>query len=589
MSSSLQSLLRLFKEDTWVKPFFSQYRKTLIAALFLGFVTFAFSVLLMFTAGYLVSGSAEVISILMLHVPLIFVRIFGIGKPIIHYIERLMSHDWILKMTSKLRQMLYDEVEKKTFLEKASQKTGDLLGLLSEDIAHIQNLYLRSVFPCVIACLLCIFVVVGLGCFSLWIALCIFVVLLMNAVVIPLFSVLKQASRRMDIKQVRNTLYGELTDNVLGVADWIFSQRKDEYLSHYAHSIQSIHENEKNLARHNRNATFVMQLIFCIGLIALLVWASTYFASPTPGGSANWIAAFVLAFFPVIEALISLPEAMIDTVSHTDSIKNVNELSSNQSNQLLLASSNSSTPQKPYTIQINQITYAYPNTTKNILHNFSLTIQQGEKIALLGRSGSGKSTLVKLIHGDMKPKNGSITLGGAETYLLGNNISSYLGVIQQNPYLFSMSLLENVRIGAPNATREEVRSVLSQVGLDGLVNRLENGLDTLVAEDGIQFSGGERHRIALARILLKDCPLVILDEPTVGLDPQTEHALLTTIFQTLKDKTVLMITHHLKGASLMDRVIFLEKGAIKLEGCPADLEKSNAYYQKLLAFDQITL
>ena len=589
MSSYIQSMKTLFKEDTWVKPFFFQYRKTLLAALFLGFMTFAFSVMLMFTSGYLVSGSAEVVSILMLHIPLIFVRIFGIGKPIIHYIERLLSHDWILNMTSKLRQKLYDAVEQQNMFEKATHKTGDLLGLLSEDIAHIQNLYLRCVFPVVIATLLCLFVIIGLGLFSWWIAGCIFVVLFINALVLPIFSVIRHAARRMKIKQLRNTLYGELTDNILGVSDWIFSQRKDEYLSHYATSIHAIHENEMRLARNNRNSSFIMQAVFLVGIITILIWAANYFASPVPGGSANWIAAFVLAFFPVIEALIPLPEALVDTASHTDAIKNVNALDSESKQRAHAQATEIPTPTKPYTIELSHVDFTYPDTTKKILDDFSLTVTQGEKIALLGRSGSGKSTLAMLIHGDTAPDAGTITIGGVPAHVLHPHMAQYLGVIQQSPYLFSMTLLENVRIGAPDATREEVLQVLDQVGLSDLVNRLPEGLDTIVAEDGLRFSGGERHRVALARILLQKSPLVILDEPTVGLDPQTESALLKTMFSALQDKTVIMITHHLKGASLMDRVIFLDKGKISIEGSPGQLEKENEYYQKLIAFDQITI
>ena len=168
----------------------------------------------------------------------------------------------------------------------------------------------------------------------------------------------------------------------------------------------------------------------------------------------------------------------------------------------------------------------------------------------------------------------------------GDDMARYLGVIQQQTYLFNRTLLENLRIGREDATEEEVRGVLEQVGLRALVERLPEGLDTLVDEAGVRFSGGERHRIALARVLLQDVPAVVLDEPTVGLDPATERALLKSVFATTEGKTLVMITHHLQGVADMDRVVFLEDGRIELEGSPAELARESERYRRLLAFDR---
>lgn len=149
-----------------------------------------------------------------------------------------------------------------------------------------------------------------------------------------------------------------------------------------------------------------------------------------------------------------------------------------------------------------------------------------------------------------------------------------------------MTVLENLRIGRADATEEEVWDVLEQVGLRPMVERLPQGLSTMVDEAGLRFSGGERHRIALARVLLQDVPVVILDEPTVGLDPLTERALLDTVLHALDGKTVIMITHHLAGVGAMDRVVFLEHGRIELDGAPDELARTSERYRSLLAFDR---
>lgn len=164
-------------------------------------------------------------------------------------------------------------------------------------------------------------------------------------------------------------------------------------------------------------------------------------------------------------------------------------------------------------------------------------------------------------------------------------MADYIGVIQQAPYLFNTTLINNVRLGNEDASPEDVWAVLERVGLKKMVASLPKGLETMVDEAGLRFSGGERHRLALARILLQDTPIVLLDEPTVGLDPVTEQALITTFMEQLQGKTLIWITHHLKGIEQVDKVIFIEDGQLEMEGSPEELAKTSPRYQKLKAID----
>ena len=164
--------------------------------------------------------------------------------------------------------------------------------------------------------------------------------------------------------------------------------------------------------------------------------------------------------------------------------------------------------------------------------------------------------------------------------------------MQQSTYLFRGTVLDNLRIGRPDATENEARAAIEAVGLAERIDAMEGGMHALIDEAGANFSGGERHRIALARVLLLDPPIVILDEPCAGLDPETERSVLETMFRVFADRTVVMITHHLEGASLADRVVFLEDGAIAqdngraIDGSPASLELESTRYARLLAFDR---
>lgn len=576
-----EGLLSLMKRDTWVKPFFWRYRAVLALALFLGLVTFAFAVALMFTSGYLVSASAVVETILFLHLPLIFVRIFGIGKPLLQYLERLCSHDWVLRMTSGLRLKLYEALERDAIFFRATHRAGDVLGLLAEDIGHIQNLYLRTVFPMVIAWLLYGVAIACLGFFSWGIALVMLVVLGVVIFLVPLVSVLVNAARQTRYKQQKMNLYAELTDNVLGVEDWVFAGRGEEYLSRHKQREVRMRAIQESMERFGRRRDLVLQVLFGLAAVLLLVWAGGRFG-PQGGDAANWIAAFVLGFFPLIDAFAPLSSAAVEAGAYRDSIVRLNDLSAVNSEE----SEVSRQPEFPYHIELAGVSFRYPNATRSVIEGLNLVVPQGQKVAVLGRSGAGKSTLASIVRGDLHPDAGEVTLGGVATTLFGDKSAAYIGVIQQSTYLFNTTLLENLRIGRMDATEDEVNTVLAKVGLKEMVGRLPDGLNTVVDEAGLRFSGGERHRIALARVLLQEVPVVILDEPTVGLDPITERELLVTLFAELEGKTIIMITHHLAGVSCMDRVIFLEGGSVVLDGSPAELERTSERYRKLQAFDR---
>lgn len=569
------------KNDRWVKPFFKQYKRALALALFLGLLTFIFAAGLMFTSGYLISRAAEMPgNILMIHLPVIFVRVFGIGKPLLQYCERLTSHDWVLRMTSGLRLKLYTVLEKDAIFFRRNHRTGDILGLLSEDIGHIQNLYLRTVFPTIVAYLLYFVLIVGLGFFSLWFALAMMLVLGVVVFFVPLVSALLNRARIEKRKAMKHALYGELTDNVLGVSDWIFAHRGSEYLSHHKAAESAIRQTDAALNRFARKRDLLVMILFALAAALVLVWASGYFGG-TPGNASNWIAAFVLGFFPLIDAFTPLSAAATEATTYRDSVRRLNELPDEE------APSTEGAPiEAPLTVAVDQMSFTYPKTVRPVLDNLNLTITQGEKIAILGRSGSGKSTLAALLRGDLLPSKGSITFNGITAEQLCDGITQYIGVIQQQTYLFNTSLRDNLNLGNPHATDEEIWNAIEHVGLKSMVERLPEGLDTLVDEAGMRFSGGERHRIALARVLLQDVPIVILDEPTVGLDPITERALLETLFSVTHGKTLIMITHHLQGAAMMDRIIFIEEGKLALSGSPQELEKTSAKYRQLQSFDR---
>ena len=160
------------------------------------------------------------------------------------------------------------------------------------------------------------------------------------------------------------------------------------------------------------------------------------------------------------------------------------------------------------------------------------------------------------------------------------------GVLDQQPYLFNTTVMNNVRLGNLQATDDDVRAAVKAVELDELISRLPDGYNTQVQEAGSRFSGGERQRLSLARILLQDAPIIILDEPTVSLDPITEQHLLDTVFKVLHDKTIIWVTHHLAGINHVDQVRFIEHGQFDMQGSPQDLYQNNARFRALYDLDR---
>ncbi|QQP69939.1 thiol reductant ABC exporter subunit CydC [Carnobacterium sp. CS13] len=588
--NKLTEMRATFANDTWVKPFMAKYRKLLHLVLFLGFMTLFSASALMFVSGFLISKSASIPeNIMLVYVPIVLTRAFGISRPVFRYIERLTSHNWVLKMTSDLRLKLYRSLEQDAVFIKNKYKTGDILAVLAEDIDHIQNLYLRTIFPILISWGIYIAVIIGLGLFSLPFALLMMLMLAVVAILLPLVSLLVNGARMAAQKTARNGLYDQLTDAVLGVGDWLFSGRKNDFLKSYESSEQAVREEDYRIKRFDRTRDFLLQVTFAIIAVAVLIWTSTVFQGEQ-GGAANWIAAFVLAVFPLVDAFATVPSAASELTIYEDSVKRMNALpkikedeSDDSSHAIAIAELNEQSFRE---IRMDQISFSYETGSKLIVDEFTLAIPKGKKIAILGKSGAGKSTIGKMLRGDLIPQKGSVTLNGVPTSELGDDISKWVGVINQNPHLFDTSVLNNVRLGNIEASDEAVIEALYQVGLGDMIAALPEGFHTSVEEAGGRFSGGEGQRLALARILLQDTPIVLLDEPTVGLDPITEQILLDTLFTVLKDKSIIWITHHLQGVDQMDEVVFIENGKIEIQGTPQELLAENARYQRLYRLDR---
>lgn len=232
-------------------------------------------------------------------------------------------------------------------------------------------------------------------------------------------------------------------------------------------------------------------------------------------------------------------------------------------------------------IRFEDVHFSYADT--EVLHGITLTLKEGQMTALVGASGSGKSTLAKLLVHFYDPDEGRITLGGqAISDMKIEALNEQISYVAQEQFLFNTTIYENIRIGRPNAAREEILAAARRAQCDEFLARFPQGIDTMAGDGGKMLSGGERQRISLARALLKNAPVIVLDEATAFIDPENEEKMNAAISEIITGKTVLIIAHRLHTIQNADKICLLDNGTLAAEGTHAELKEKSAIYRRLL-------
>ncbi|MFP9128238.1 thiol reductant ABC exporter subunit CydC [Niallia sp. BSM11] len=563
------------KEDNWIFPFMRENAGRILIILLLAILALGTGAMLTFTSGFLISRSAMPIeNILMVYIPIVGVRAFGISRAVFSYLERLAGHDAVLRILSKMRIKLYLILEPQALFIKSRFKMGDMLGVLAEDIEQLQYIYLRTIFPTIAAFVLYIIVICSIGILDIPFAILMAIYLALLLIVFPICSLFLMRKKQTDYKQRRNGLYQRLTDSVLGITDWVISGRSGSFISSYEEDEVSAAQVNSRLTSFSRWRNFAQQAVAALVITSLLVWSAEQYAQGHI--PATLIAAIVLVALPILDALLVVSEAFERIPGYQDSLNRLKKIE-NGAEQKISAQETAAKEDSVH-IKLEQVSYSYTKADIPSVQNVSVDIPQGKRIAVIGRSGAGKSTLLKLIQGAIPAQVGRVSYNG-KTACVQMDSSTIISVLNQNPHLFDTTLRNNVLLGSENAGDKELNEAINLAQLGDLVQKLPEGLDTFMQETGQRFSGGERQRVALARILLKDTPVVILDEPNASLDPRTEKELLQTIFTALEGKSVIWITHHLVGVEHMDEILFMEAGQIVMRGTHTELLKEKRYRQ----------
>ncbi|MDI6666543.1 thiol reductant ABC exporter subunit CydC [Leuconostoc falkenbergense] len=572
----MKKIQKLLQNDHWIMPFLRQQKSGLFWSIFLNFMTTFAAGALMFVSGFLISRSAQhPENILIIYVPIVLTRAFGIARPVFRYAQRLVSHNWVLRIVSKTRRRLYESVASTAGSIRGRMQTGDILSLLADDLDRLQNLYLRTLFPLGAGIMLYIFVSIGFGVVNWQFMLWWFFILAVILIVIPLLSLKWNYNGVRRQKALQNQLYTEATDAILGLQDWVLSGRQADLVSRQGKVMSELANVKNKSMKFGWWRDFLIQMLVLLLTITTLIWAGNQFANDRD--LVNYIAAFTLAIFPLVDSFVGVNQGVSEASVYEDSMTRLNQLPAVKKIESVPIPKNT-------VVKFDKVTFAYAD--KTIIDHLDLAIPKGEKIALLGRSGAGKTTILKLLAGDINPNQGEVTIGGQPVSQLQPKMSELVAVLDQQAYLFDSTILNNVRMGNIHASDDAVAEAIKQAGLQPLIDALPEGYHTQMREAGSRFSGGEQQRFALARILLQAAPIVVLDEPTVSLDPKTEHDVLTQIFSVLQDRTIIWVTHHLTGIENVDKVYFLEAGKFVLSGKPSLLRDESERFKQLLLMDQ---
>ena len=555
----------------------------------LGILSTVSGAALMYVSGFLISKSSlRIGNILMLQVPTVLTRTFSLSQSTFAYLQRLTSHNLVLGIIEKMRSRVYKILEPHALKLKKEYKSGDLLGLIAEDIEHLQNIYLKTIFPSIVSLVLYVIFVTLMFGYDMSYAILATLFGLFIIFIVPFVSLTFTRRNFQVMKEAKYDLYKNFTSAIFGISDWISSNRVNDFMNEYQEKETRLLKKETKIKIF---VHFRENLVnFIAGLTVFYMIYSCWNMTLNDSIENVYIASFCMMALSVMSVSVMTSESVAHIPGYEVSIKRVKDFYNNEQDDVNIDKELAN--KEGNVIDIENVTFAYENG-KNVLDDISLSIKKGEKVAILGRSGVGKSTLVKLLTGTYTDYTGSISvLGKVPTEkMLGTKIS----LLNQKPYLFDMTIRENLKLALldkkEEVTDDEINSKieesLEKSQLTRLISELPEGINTNVFETGSRFSGGERQRIAFARTLIQNNELLLLDEPTVGLDPKTEHELLKTIFETNVDKTIVWITHHLNSIKYMDRIIFIKDGKVEMDGTHEELYRTNEKYRKLYDMDNV--
>ncbi|HHT8353137.1 TPA: heme ABC transporter ATP-binding protein/permease CydC [Raoultella ornithinolytica] len=566
---ALLPYLALYKRHIWL----------LTLGVVLAIVTLLASIGLLTLSGWFLSASAVVgvagIYSFNYMLPAAGVRGAAIIRTAGRYFERLVSHDATFRVLQHLRVFTFSKLLPLSPAGLARFRQGELLNRVVADVDTLDHLYLRVISPLIGALVVIVVVTAGLSILDVTLALTLGGIMLVTLLVLPPLFYRAGKPAGESITQMRGQYRQQLTAWLQGQAELMLFSASDRYRKQLEKTEQRWQDAQRRQAELTALSQALMLLIGGVAVVAMLWLTSAGVGGNSQPGAL--IALFVFCALAAFEALAPVTGAFQHLGQVIASARRITQITGQQPEVTFAAGEGQAFGQVSLTL--NQVTFSYPQQPSPALENISLQVGAGEHIAILGRTGCGKSTLLQLLTRAWDPANGEILLNDQPlTHLNEATLRQAMSVVPQRVHLFSSTLRDNLSLAAPGASDIQLMKALERVGLEKLLE--DSGLNAWLGEGGRQLSGGELRRLAIARALLHDAPLMLLDEPTEGLDATTESQILDLLAEVMREKTVLMVTHRLRGLARFNRIIVMDNGKIIEQGSHAELlAEQGRYYQ----------
>ena len=548
-------------------------------AVVLGMTTVASNVGLLAVAAYVISAAAIVPLFGYLVLPSYFVRLFGLSRAGARYAERMVSHDLTFRLLANTRTWFYRRLEPLAPARLLGLRSGDLLSRVVKDVEEIENLYLRISSPIAVAAIISLLTALIFYAFGPMLALVALAFLVTTGVGVPLL--VARLARGLGRRQLelRAALNARIVDDVRGVQDVLaFGREGDER--------REIAELDRRLGRVQNRMAFITGLQDSLSDLMMNLAVVAILAVAIPSVAAGEIRGVYLAFLALV--MLGSFEA-VQPLGRAFQFLGRSVAAGERLFEVADAEPEVADPERPLpipaadrTLRFEDVTFRYDSNVPPVLHNISLALEPGRRVAVVGPSGAGKSTLVDLVLRFRDPSAGRVTLGGRDLRdLAQEDLRASVSVVSQDTHVFTDSLRGNLLLAKPEATDDELRAALGRARLLDLAERLPEGLGTPLGEQGLKLSGGERQRLSVARTLLKDAPLLILDEPTANLDPETEREVLDAAYDLARERAVLVITHRLVRMEEVDEILVLDRGRVVQRGTHEELSNVPGLYRGL--------
>ncbi len=551
--SSLKTILRLLN-------LFRPCWGWMLLGILLTLITILANVGLLALAGWFITvmGIAGALGITQVNyfTPAAAIRGLAIARTAGRYAERVITHEATFRLLARLRVWFYEHLEPLAPAVLQTYHSGDLLSRIRADIDHLQNFYLRILAPVMVAVIGILIIGGFLSRYEYNIMLATISFLIIAGVLLPLLvnKQLKKSGQR--IIEAQSQLRSTVIDSIQGMGEILLYDaeiKQQQRLEHLSEAILHEQEQQTRLTAWSQQGMMLCAnlALFSILLIAIPL-VNQHYILPE---ELPMLAFLVLASF---ETILPLPQAFRLLPETLASARRVFAIVDSKPS---VSDPDHPSPQpSSFDLEFRNVCFRYPGAESDTLHDLSFRLPQGKRLAIVGESGSGKTTICHLLLKFYEPKGGIICLGNNSlTEFHGEDLRRYFTVVQQQSFLFNSTIRKNLLLAKPEAHDQELETVCRVAQIHDFIMSQPEGYDTWVGEAGVQLSGGQVRRLVIARAILKDAPILILDEPGEGLDTVTEQRLIDAVIDYKKHASILLITHKKAALNKMDSIITLKK------------------------------